>query len=370
MQAPIACDGIAQINRFGHHRNAFGFIRLLLAALVITSHTPELIDGNRSREILTRIFGTMSFGEVAVDGFFIVSGYLIFGSFCKTPLASAFLIKRIARIYPAFISASLICVFLVAPIAGAGLRDMKSAIFPSIYNMLTLSVPVVANVFKDTPYPALDQAMWTIFHEFHCYVLVLFLGMTSLIGRPFVISGVAIVCLVGNEVLIAQGHNSNSLMRFTGIYLAGGLFFSWRDHVRFTKPCVWLASALLFCCMFSKPLAEPAFALFGAYLLLSIAFLGAGRGIANINNKSDISYGVYLYAWPIEKLLLWHWPHMPPWLAGIATLLAACGCGWLSWHGVEKHIMRAAELAEKLPTLEAALVKSLRSKIAALAQTI
>ncbi len=370
MHALAATESIPQISRFGNHGNAFGLIRLVLAALVIVSHTPELMDGNRSRELLTRVFGTMSFGEVAVDGFFIVSGYLIFGSFYKTPSATAFLIKRIARIYPAFIVASLVCVFVVAPMAGAGVEDIRSAIAPSAYKMLSLSVPVVANVFKGAPYPALDQAMWTIFHEFHCYVLVLILGMTGLIGRPLAIFCVAVACLMGNEILLACGHNSNSLMRFTGIYLAGGLFFCWRDHIRFTKIRIGFASIMLLGLLFAKPLAEPALAVFGAYLLFAFARLGATWRIARVNNTSDISYGVYLYAWPIENLLLWRWPNVSLWFAGIATFLLACACGWLSWHGLEKRVMRWAEGAKTLPDMEAALTKSLRGKIAALGQTI
>jgi hypothetical protein len=50
--------------------NKFGSIRLLLAFLVIVSHSSELVDGNRSREMLTRIFGTISLGEFAVNGVF------------------------------------------------------------------------------------------------------------------------------------------------------------------------------------------------------------------------------------------------------------------------------------------------------------
>jgi peptidoglycan/LPS O-acetylase OafA/YrhL len=50
-----------------NRNNNFGFLRLLFAALVVVSHSPELVDGNTSREILTQIFGTMSFGGIAVD---------------------------------------------------------------------------------------------------------------------------------------------------------------------------------------------------------------------------------------------------------------------------------------------------------------
>src|ERR1700722_9985256 len=91
--------------------NNFSILRMLFATLVILSHSYELIDGNRSREMLTHIFGTISFGILAVDGFFIVSGYLI----TKSYLSSApmnYLCKRILRIYPGFIIAFIASIIL------------------------------------------------------------------------------------------------------------------------------------------------------------------------------------------------------------------------------------------------------------------
>ena len=104
-----------------------GILRLLFATLVIVSHTAEMADGNRSREPLTRLFGTISFGELAVDAFFVISGYLIVASFMASDTISSYLKKRCFRIYPGFIVASLICLFVVATLVGGA-----SATFPII----------------------------------------------------------------------------------------------------------------------------------------------------------------------------------------------------------------------------------------------
>jgi peptidoglycan/LPS O-acetylase OafA/YrhL len=130
--------------------NNLGLVRLLFAALVVLSHAPELIDGNRSREPLTQVFGTLSLGELAVDGFFLVSGYLITRSYLNTRPFSAYLVKRAVRIYPGFLVASLVCIALVAPFAGGDLS--AASILQCGVRALLLLMPVVSGAFAELPF--------------------------------------------------------------------------------------------------------------------------------------------------------------------------------------------------------------------------
>jgi peptidoglycan/LPS O-acetylase OafA/YrhL len=128
--------------------NNFNFLRLLLATLVILSHSPEIVDGNRNREILTQIFHTVSFGELAVDDFFILSGYLIMQSWQRDPRLFDFFKKRILRIYPGFIVASLISAFVFGPL-GAQPHEYfsKFSYFSFFQDMSLLRVPNVPAAF-------------------------------------------------------------------------------------------------------------------------------------------------------------------------------------------------------------------------------
>jgi peptidoglycan/LPS O-acetylase OafA/YrhL len=101
--------------------NNFGALRLFFAVLVMLSHSFELVDGDRSREILTRIFGNLSFGELGVDGFFLISGYLITKSFQDSRSTGEYVLKRVLRIYPGYVVAYLLCVLALGPFVGGQL---------------------------------------------------------------------------------------------------------------------------------------------------------------------------------------------------------------------------------------------------------
>src|SRR3569833_2262835 len=99
-----------------HRSNNLDIMRLMLAAGVLLSHSYELIDGNRSREPLTRIFRTISLGEFVVDAFFVLSGFVIAMSWDRQPNVRRFMVNRILRIYPGFVVAYLFSVLIAGSI--------------------------------------------------------------------------------------------------------------------------------------------------------------------------------------------------------------------------------------------------------------
>lgn len=326
-------------------------MRLLFAALVLFSHSFELVDGDRSHEPLTRLLGTLSLGEVGVAGFFLISGYLIIQSLDRSASIQSYLRKRVLRIYPAFIAAFAVCIFIVGPLAGANPFEQSNLDWlQQILHCALLDMPQLPNAFDGLHQPLLNGSMWTIPYEFRCYILIAAAGYFLLRHRA-VLLALAVVLLALSpfhfEHRFAIQHFGNLAddIQLTAIFLWGAVFYAFRKEIVYRTGWAALAGIALLACLFNLTTATLAVPTLGAYFLFWLAFSPTLLWAHDVDRNVDISYGLYLYAWPVQNLLI-------RWVPGITALevlaisaVVAVILGSLSWLLIEGPIKLRPQLS-------------------------
>ena len=328
-----------------HRGNNFNFLRLVLALLVILSHSPQLIDGNANREPLTRIVGFTSLGKLAVECFFLVSGYLILQSWAQSPQIWNFLKKRILRIYPGFLAASFFCAFIVGPLGAQPQKYFETFWYGGfIKSIFLLKIPEVPDVFQGQPYPSINGSMWSISLEFICYLFVLALGSLGIFRRKilwlFLAIGLYSVVLYVTLGLPSPYFSlENPLFRLAAFFFIGGCFYLYRDLIYYKYLPALVCALMILVCVLILKIHYVFFAVAGAYLLFYLAFTQISF-LKGFESLPDVSYGVYLYGWPIQKLILWYFPATTPTALFFISAFMSLLLGAASWYAVEKPFLR------------------------------
>lgn len=326
-------------------RNNFDVIRLVLAALVLLSHSFEIIDGSRVREPLTASISNISSGALAVDLFFILSGFFIKGSWDRSVDGREFLKKRIARIYPGFLVATAFSILLAGTIGAANAADylLRLDLIEIAWNAMLLNVPVTPPVFLGTFYPGVNEPLWTIKYEAGCYLALLILGLSGLLGRRAILPllwGTAFVIYEVQSFNIFDLHlgDAADIPRLAMMFLAGALYAQYPLYRMAGWGSVVFCTLFLLACMPLWFLTEPVIAVAGSFLLLAV-----GHARALVPNGlaiPDISYGTYLYGWPVQKLIVHHIPTIMPMPLFWLSLMLSLACGCFSWFLVERPMLR------------------------------
>jgi peptidoglycan/LPS O-acetylase OafA/YrhL len=344
-------------------RNNFDFLRLALAILVIFSHSFPLGTGSELREPLSLwTHGQMTFGAVAVDLFFVMSGFLIAASAERSRSILSFFQKRAQRIYPAFIVCALLTLLVLVPLANASLPgSIPARIGDVLLQTLRLREFHYLHAFAQNPYPdAINGSAWSIQYEFWCYVGVALLFLAGLLRKRNLVLALFLASVIISIAFRVQGWILGG--KFLGVlfgspqlwarllpyYLAGVVFYLFRDRIRLNIAGALISLAALVAASFFSAGWTSIFPLAGTYLVFYIAF-APWLPLSRTGRFGDFSYGTYLYAFPIEQLLMQAFGHpVAPLLlfacAAPLTLLAAIA----SWYGVERRFLRRARRKETI----------------------
>ena len=339
--------------------NNFNFIRLLLACLVVISHSYIFIDGNYIREPLFYLFGNYTLGQLAVNCFFILSGYLVTDSWESLPLMIPYLKKRLLRIVPGFLVAVAITIVIIGPLLDHQLWNyLPLTRFIQALLFLNFNIP---QVYNGHTFPVLNGSLWTIHYEFICYLLLGAAGASGMLRqRHWIISLFALSVLVWLAAGIADAHHWSNIpmeysailrrggnyIRFVPLYLTGVCWYIWRDHLRLTWKNFCVAVIFFVLLMLCKYGPQLAMTLPLAYVLYALGH--SPIKTLSIFNRADLSYGCYLYAWPIQKLLLLYGIPHKPWLLTLATIVCVFPLASFSWFCIEKPMLRLKPRRSKL----------------------
>ncbi|GLY32913.1 acyltransferase [Kineosporia sp. NBRC 101731] len=328
---------------FDPRNNALNVMRLALATIVAVVHAMFLGFGHQPR------IGVTEVGALCVDAFFVLSGFLVTRSLLRLSVPR-YLRHRALRILPGFWAVMLLSAFVVAPLmavlAGRGATTVFSGP-DSSFGYLVQNSALLMRQFGISGLPGdggnpdvINGSLWTLFYEAVCYLLVAGLGVIGVLRRrPWVV--LALIVVLGGLTLASEvGINplgSSYMLRFSFVFLLGAAGFLFADRIPVNR---WTALAGLAVVVASllvmndwRGVGGPAFAYLCLYAMVRLP--------APWEPRWDLSYGMYVWHWPIAQLLVGfgvrQYTHVP---FVLLTVALAAGMAALSWNLVEKPAMR------------------------------
>jgi peptidoglycan/LPS O-acetylase OafA/YrhL len=326
---------------FDPRSNGLNLLRLVLATGVIVWHSFPLTGHSIKWQPLQQLVGS-----ICVDGFFAISGFLICGSWLSRPQLGPFLRARALRILPGFYTCLIFTALIMAPVAlwlsgQPGIALSESLAYIRANALLRVHAYDIGGTPVDVPTQHVwNGSLWTLWWEALCYLGVALLGLLrvlqtrlvvpGLFGLAWLVSLAATAGLVGNDTIVIG--SPLGLM-----FLAGMLIRLFADRIPVSG---WLvvSSATLIAGSALLPNYRLLAALPLAYLLI---VAGAWIRSPRLRFRNDISYGVYVYAYPVQQSLALFglWRLGVPGFA-LLSILATMPFAIASWFGVEKPLLR------------------------------
>lgn len=331
--------------------NNFNLIRIIAALAVLVTHSFALAIGSGNAEPFQESLG-MTMGAIAVDVFFITSGFLVTSSLLNRQSTIEFVWARVLRIFPALLVMLLLTVFVL----GVFFTSLPISVYlslPMTYLYLakgaTLLMGVGYNlpgVFDSNPYKStVNGSLWTMPHEVRMYAILAIVWVVLRITPKLRLTAFQIIVVTfafsAGVYLFANHfyfHYEGEFPRLFFMFFVGAAFYVLREYIVLSRWLFWIFVIGLSVAISDKFVFFVVYVLAIGYILFYLAYVPSGV-IRRYNQLGDYSYGVYIYAFPVQQAVAAlipgvSVPHMLLLSATITLLLAI-----LSWHLLEKRCL-------------------------------
>lgn len=331
-------------------RNNFNLMRLIAGWLVIYSHSWP-ITGSTGVDAISALTQIKSGGALAVDVFFLISGFLVAASFQRNALRE-FVLARALRIYPALIVCVLLSVCVLGPLLTTApdyWSDQKTWRYLWANASLWRAQFWLPGVFDGLPRTAVNGSLWTLPIEGHLYVALTIAGLAGMLAPKRYLPAWALAVAAACAFAYLRAPLPEYLVYLlwvTVFFITGTLCWVYRQRIPLS---IWPLLTLLAAAVALR--GTWWFGLVYVPLLIYATFYIALIPKLPVIAKTDLSYGLYLYGWPMQQLAL---------LAGAATVATntavatafAFACAALSWFLVERPALewKRRLLAKRSPT--------------------
>lgn len=332
--------------------NNFNLIRIAAALGVLVTHSFALAIGSGDAEPFRESLG-MTLGSMAVDVFFITSGFLVTASLLSRQSTIEFIWARALRIFPALLAMLLLTVFVLGvfftslPIS-TYLSLPKTYIYfakcATLFNGVAYNLP---GVFDSNPYKnAVNGSLWTMPYEVKMYAILALFWLALRIAPKIRLMAFQIIILTfafisGAYILVDHFylHTEGQFVKLFFMFFIGASFHVAREYVVFSRALFWIFAAGLAVATLNKYIFFVVYVFTIAYILFYLAYVPSGF-VRRYNQFGDYSYGIYIYAFPVQQSAAALIPgitvlQMMLVSATVTFLLAA-----LSWHLLEQRMLR------------------------------
>lgn len=329
------------------HDNFFTPLRLLFASLVVIGHSFSVAVGAGTEP---HVFFHYTFSYLAVNLFFIASGFLVTKSMVYRGDTPSFISARALRIFPALIVHVLFVMIVIGPLAtNASMIDFVSD--PDWYmqplRVLTFyqTDMILPRIFESNSEQFGSAPLWTLRFEVLAYIGTLLVFSLGLLRRKwmvllqFVLPSLGWILLQSFGLLSALPATIENLFRFGIAYGLGASIYAYRDRLTFS----WISLAIMICASFllrNTPVIEVIMNVLLAWLIFRVAYMRL-PSFKWMQRIPDLSYGIYIYHWCVLQMLFYWMPHLSVIELFALTFPPTVGLAALSWYIVEKPALRS-----------------------------